>query len=168
MECAASTTQVKESSGLCAVGISFGQKNADSRWAIPDILFELWSVIDVLFRFYMNILFIAWQILEWNYHNHSRSKCPCFHHPCSVIVLLSKHKTILYKYITQKLYICDPQTQLTTSLLFQNLTTCFGPCGPSSGDIFEDSHSTSTHPSSLQVWGYLLLLNLYVYSAKEV
>jgi hypothetical protein len=30
---------------------------------------------------------------------------------------------ILYKHTTQKLYICDPQTQLTTSLLFQNLTT---------------------------------------------
>jgi hypothetical protein len=74
----------------------------------------------------------------------------------------------LYKYTTQKPYICDPQTQLTTSLLFQNLTTCFGPYGPSSGENFEDSHSTATHPSFLQVWGYLLLLNLYVYNAKEV
>jgi hypothetical protein len=27
---------------------------------------------------------------------------------------------------------------LTTSLLFQNFTICFGPYGPSSGDIFED------------------------------
>jgi hypothetical protein len=27
---------------------------------------------------------------------------------------------------------------LTTSLLFQNSTTCFGPYGPSSGDILED------------------------------
>jgi hypothetical protein len=57
---------------------------------------------------------------------------------------------MLYKHTTQN-YTCDPQTQLTTSLLFQNLTTCFGPYGPSSGDIFEDSHSTATHPSSLQV-----------------
>jgi hypothetical protein len=47
----------------------------------------------------------------------------------------------------KKPYICDPQRQLTTSLLFQNLTTCFGPYGPSSGDIFEDSHSTATHTS---------------------
>jgi hypothetical protein len=37
--------------------------------------------------------------------------------------------------------------QLITSVLFQNLTTCFGPYGPSSGDIFEDSHSTAIHPS---------------------
>jgi hypothetical protein len=50
---------------------------------------------------------------------------------------------LLYKHTTQELYICEPQTQLA-SLLFQNLTTCFGPYGPSSGDIFEDSHSTAT------------------------
>jgi hypothetical protein len=49
---------------------------------------------------------------------------------------------ILYKYTTQKLYICDPQTQLTTSLLLQNFTTYFEPFGPSSGDIFKDSHSS--------------------------
>jgi hypothetical protein len=30
------------------------------------------------------------------------------------------------------------------------------------------SYSTAIHPSSLKVWGYLLLLNLYVYNAKEV
>jgi hypothetical protein len=58
---------------------------------------------------------------------------------------------ILYKHTPQKLYICDPQAQLTTSLLFQNLTTTFGPYGPSSGDIFEDFHSTATHPSFLHV-----------------
>jgi hypothetical protein len=65
--------------------------------------------------------------------------------------ILLRYLHILYKYTTQKLHICDPQTQLTTSLLFQNLTTCFGPFGPSSGDIFEDSHSTATHLSFLQV-----------------
>jgi hypothetical protein len=53
--------------------------------------------------------------------------------------------TILYKYGTQELYICDRQTQLTTSLLFQNLTTYFG-----SRDIVED-HSIATHPSFLQL-----------------
>jgi hypothetical protein len=53
--------------------------------------------------------------------------------------MVGRVKDVLYKHTTQKLYICDPQTQLT-SLLFQNLTTCFGPYGPSSGDIFEENH----------------------------
>jgi hypothetical protein len=46
---------------------------------------------------------------------------------------------MLYKHTTQKLYICDPQTQLKQLLYSsKNFTTCFGPYGPSSGDIFED------------------------------
>jgi hypothetical protein len=36
-----------------------------------------------------------------------------------------------YTYVIRK-------RNLTTSLLFQNFTTCFDPYGPSSGDIFED------------------------------
>jgi hypothetical protein len=124
---------------------------------------------------------------------------------------------MLYKHTTQKLYIYMWSANATWQLLYssKNFTTCFGPYGPSSGDIFElhsygvhpvawrtckwckqymflpalatvasagkniyclhhlqiflkISYSTATHPSSLQVWGYLLLLNLYVYNAKEV
>jgi hypothetical protein len=81
--------------------------------------------------------------------------------------ILLRYLHMLYKHTTQKPYICDPQTQLTISLLFQNFTTCFGPYGPSSGDIFEDSHSTATHRSFLQVWGYLLLLNLSSYDGLK-
>jgi hypothetical protein len=40
-----------------------------------------------------------------------------------------QHKN--YTYVIRK-------RNLTTFLLFQNPTTCFGPYGPSSGDIFED------------------------------
>jgi hypothetical protein len=50
--------------------------------------------------------------------------------------ILLRYLHMLYKHTTQKPYICDPQTQLTTSLLFRNLTTCFGPYRPSSCDIF--------------------------------
>jgi hypothetical protein len=46
---------------------------------------------------------------------------------------------MLYKHTTQKLYKCDPQTQLNNFFaLPKNFTTCFGPSWPSSGDIFED------------------------------
>jgi hypothetical protein len=37
--------------------------------------------------------------------------------------ILLRYLHILYKPTTQN-YTCNPQTQLTTSLLFQNLTTC--------------------------------------------
>jgi hypothetical protein len=67
----------------------------------------------------------------------------------------------------KKLYICGPQTQLTTSLLFQNLTTCFGSYGLSSGDIFEDSDSIrkdkfyikNVYASYVILWKKLCILN---------
>jgi hypothetical protein len=34
--------------------------------------------------------------------------------------------------------MCGPQMQLTTSLFLKNLTTCFGPYGPSSSDNFRN------------------------------
>jgi hypothetical protein len=43
---------------------------------------------------------------------------------------------ILYKHTTQNYTYVFHKTQLATSLPFQKLTTCFGPYGPSSGDIF--------------------------------
>jgi hypothetical protein len=46
--------------------------------------------------------------------------------------------TYLYKHTTQNCTYVIRKRNLTTSLLFQNLTTCFGPYGPSSGDTFED------------------------------
>jgi hypothetical protein len=97
------------------------------------------------------------QMVKWLVNNDSHIICNRVFKAYFIFVgcILLRYLHILYKHTPQKLYICDPQ--LTTYLLFQNLTTCF-----------EDSHSTATHPSSLQVWGYILLLNLHVYNAKEV
>jgi hypothetical protein len=53
--------------------------------------------------------------------------------------ILLRYLYMLYKHTTQKLYICDPQTQLNNFFYSsKNVTTCFGLYGPSSGDIFED------------------------------
>jgi hypothetical protein len=52
--------------------------------------------------------------------------------------ILLRYLYTLHKHTTQKLYICDPQMQLNNFFtLLKNFTTCFGPCGPPSGDIFE-------------------------------
>jgi hypothetical protein len=88
--------------------------------------------------------------VEWSASRH----IPGERDPCSFIFvgcILLRYLHILYKHTTQNYTYVIRKTQLITSLLFQNLTTCFGPYGPSSGNIFEDSHSTAIHPPSLQV-----------------
>jgi hypothetical protein len=52
--------------------------------------------------------------------------------------ILLRYLYILYKHTTQNYTYVIRKRNLTTSLLFQNLTTCFGPYGPSWGDTFED------------------------------
>jgi hypothetical protein len=53
----------------------------------------------------------------------------------------------LYKHTTQKLYICDPQTQLTTSLLFQKISLhVSAPTGHLPVIFLKISYSTATHP----------------------
>jgi hypothetical protein len=83
---------------------------------------------------------------------------------------LTRRRNVCYIYIPHKnyIYICYPQTQLNFFTLpkfhymFRPLRAIFR------WYFLKISYSTATHPSSLQVWGYLLLLNLYVYNAKEV
>jgi hypothetical protein len=60
---------------------------------------------------------------------------------------------MLYKHITQKKNHTHVirKRNLTTSLLFQNSTTCFGPYGPSSGDMFEDFLLYCDNPASLHM-----------------
>jgi uncharacterized protein with PQ loop repeat len=76
---------------------------------------------------------------------------------------------MLYKYTTQKLYICDPQTQLNNFLYSSKISLhVSAPTGHLQVIFLKISYSTAIHPSSLQVWGYILLLYLYVYNAKGV
>jgi hypothetical protein len=76
--------------------------------------------------------------------------------------MLYKHTTQIYTYVIRK-------RNLTTSLLFQKIfTTCFGPYGLSSGDIFEDfllycDTSIIFTSTRLSIASYL-----YVYNPKEV
>jgi hypothetical protein len=75
---------------------------------------------------------------------------------------------MLYKHTTQKLYICDPQMQLNNFFTITKISLhVSAPTGHLQVIFLKISYFIVTHPSSLQVWGYLLLLNLYVYNAKE-
>jgi hypothetical protein len=76
---------------------------------------------------------------------------------------------MLYKHTTQKPYICDPQTKLNNFFTLPKISLhVSAPTGHLQVIFLKISYSTAIHPSSWQVWGYLLLLNLYVYNAKEV
>jgi hypothetical protein len=89
-------------------------------------------------------------------------------HACPSYYSIPKH--MLYKHTTQKLYICDPQMQLK-QLLYSSkkFTTCFGPYGPSSGDIFEDFLlycDTSIIFTSVRLSIYCFLIYMYTMLRK--
>jgi hypothetical protein len=84
--------------------------------------------------------------------------CSVLHFFILVECILLRYLYMLYKHTTQKLYICDPQMQLNNFFTLPKISL----------HVLKISYSTAIHPSSLQVWVYLLLLNLYVYNAKEV
>jgi hypothetical protein len=69
---------------------------------------------------------------------------------------------ICYINILHKNYTCDPQTQLNFFTLPKISLHVSAPTGHLQVIFWKISYSTATHSSSLQVWGYLLLLNLYI------